>query len=310
MEGDRVFLPGGRLELCADLCRRGVLQSVASRNRQEDVFEKLHQFDLEPYFLAVKADLLSPKSVMVMRIMDDLGLVRNSDVVFLDDDRFNVEEVITNCPNIGWAGSFEDFVPLVNDLFSKPEYTEEDRGRVASYRAEQERKKSAVGYGEEYSNFLKSCDMSLEISAAVDADLPRAADLIERSNQFNTAAQRDVTPYMLRNGELGKVLIGHVKDRFGDYGISAVLCAEKRILLSLVISCRLQGKGIGTALLGGWINNHLGFSIQARLENTPYNGQMKNLFSWCGFAEVSPGYYARISADPVDLPDWVDVIWK
>jgi len=97
-------------------------------------------------------------------------------------------------------------------------------------------------------------------------------------------------------------------DDYGEAGIRGVpLCNDATIDL-LVISCRLQGKGLGSAFLGTIINQHVGRTIKAIWEQTEYNAGVKSLYEWYGFAfeETSSIVTAtKHVADLVTLPDWI-----
>ena len=94
--------------------------------------------------------------------------------------------------------------------------------------------------------------MELEVSLAppLPEDFERAAQLSQRTNQFNTSGvRRNATELssLLSTGERGALLV-HVRDRFGDYGqvgfASFYTAGAALNVDSFLMSCRVLGKGV------------------------------------------------------------------
>jgi len=319
-EGDTPTLPPGRWELCEALSNRGVLQALATHNREESVKVALHTLGLEPFFLYNQAAFGPPKSAMVRAIVQDYELSKYSDVVFVDDSTFNRAEVVTALPLVTVIGP--DEFPEASDVyFFKEYYTDEDRLRVRRYQSEAVRRHAAVAYGEDYATFLRSCELVMEIRRAEAADLPRVVDLIQRANRM-AALSRVFSEVELRMATArrigGSVWVAKVRDKFGDYGLSAVMITDVRSspdpikINALVVSCRLQGRGIGSAFIGWLINRYsVGTAIVAEWQETEYNAGMRGLYEWYGFnigEDSSRWIEARFTKRGlVDMPDWVQV---
>jgi hypothetical protein len=79
----------------------------------------------------------------------------------------------------------------------------------------------------------------------------------------------------------------------------------------LVISCRLQGKGIGSALIGGEINHVAedGKLLTGVWKETEYNAGVRALWEWYKAEITVQGdlVTAVAPAGKVELPDWIDV---
>jgi methoxymalonate biosynthesis protein len=310
LEGDTPTLPDGRAALCAELCERGVLQSVASTNLLADVKAALHGFDLDRFFLSPQADLERSKPEMIKAIMDALGLVRNEDVVFLDDQASHREEVVQALDGITVGGP-EDVDEILRH-FEKNHYTEEDRHRVRRYQAEQVRQQAAAAYDGDHLVFLRTTNLELELSRPSDAQWSRVVDLVARSNRFSAMDGEWNADQLAEAREQESLVAGVVKDRFGSYGLSTVMALGDAEVRLLVVSCRLQGKGIGSALVGWAINQHVGDTLTATWRETQYNAGVRALYEWYDFEfnGASDGWVTarkRVN-EAVELPDWVTLV--
>jgi hypothetical protein len=119
---------------------------------------------------------------------------------------------------------------------------------------ERRRSKAAVANVEDY---LASLAIEIEITPLAQADLPRAAQLTQRTNQFNTTTLRRTEAEMaeLIGRNPARVLKVEVRDRFGDYGFVGLATLDWRdgacTVDSLMLSCRVLGRRVEHALLRG-----------------------------------------------------------
>lgn len=309
LEGDNPVIPPARQVLCEELASRGVLQSIASRNKLEDVLTVLHRYEMDNYFLAPQADLLRPKSAMIASVMSELSLARQEDVAYVDDLPYNLAEVQDALPGV------LTFLPsqteqIIEGHFTKFSYTEEDRSRVRRYREEDVRRVAASSYDGNRTAFLRACGLTLSISPCGEEHLERACDLVERANRMS-ALDGHYTRESIKELR-DNLYVGRVHDKYGDYGLSALVGCYLNHIYLLIISCRLQGKGIGSSLLGWVINRHIGKTMTATWKETQHNRAMRELYRWYDFQEEEIpggkiGCTKRIDS-PVKLPDWVKVI--
>jgi FkbH-like protein len=93
----------------------------------------------------------------------------------------------------------------------------------------------------------------------LDAPLARSVQLLAKTNQFNLTSRRhsaaEVEEFAASAG--GQAVAVRVRDRFGDAGVVGLALARTKgdtcSIDSLLLSCRVIGRGIETALLA-----HLG----------------------------------------------------
>ena len=147
----------------------------------------------------------------------------------------------------------------------------------------------------------------------------RVAQLFQRTNQFNVTTRR----YDL--GEVKKLacdpgvsfLALHAQDRFGDHGLVAVALArigagEWRID-SLLMSCRVIGYGIETALLSA-IAGPAGEAGAKRLVGefipTRKNAPARDLYERHGLVQTGSAdgveqWECALPSDRMKLPSWI-----
>ena len=306
---DNITLPNGRFEFCKELCRRGVVQSVASFNNIQDVLLALEKFNLTQFLIYPQASFEQPKSAMIQTIKDSLDLSRMSDIVFVDDQihdlkavEFDLPRVITCLP--------EDLNYTVKTCFTKEDYTEADANRVRRYKEEQNRKEVSKTYSSDYSGFLASCGLQLELSNGTEADYPRIVDLVTRANRMSVLS-KSLSEKDIREN-LRHFIVGKVKDKFGDYGLSAVALFKDNKIEAFVISCRLQGKGIGSAFLAFILNISIGSEITTSYKETKYNQGMKKLFEFFQFEEQrkeNEVVFTKKVENAIHVSKWVTVKW-
>jgi FkbH-like protein len=231
--------------LIAELDRRGILNSVASKNSPEDVESLLRQAGLWEMFLHPQIHW-NPKSGSVARIAASLNIGLDS-VAFIDDQAFERGEVAAAHPTV------EVFdVDFLDRMLNHPRFeviaTDESRNRRAMYMTEQMRQEALGDAFGDYDAYLRSCAIKLTIESLKGKYLNRVFELTERTNQLNYSGRR------LSRAELEKLMgspdrqifVLSASDRFGDYGIVgvALLDAERWLVECFFMSCRVQRKKV------------------------------------------------------------------
>lgn len=312
LNGDTPTLPPGRLELCDRLYNMGVVQSVASKNTPQDVERTLHILGLTRYFLANQASLETPKYEMIRTIMDELGLASYDDVLFIDDDPFNTAEAQERLGVDTWNNVDET---LLLNTCGKAVYTKEDRDRVEMYRSELLRREVGKAYANDRTAFLKSCEMRANIRKATESDMERVVSLVERAHRLSAAYKPYSQSSLELMRKLGELWVMDASDKFGSYGLSGVVRAFRDpgstiLMITLfTISCRLQGKGYGSALLGHMVNLAQS-EVRAMWVETEYNGGVRALYDWYKFTiskDKDNVCEARLPTTQVSLPSWISI---
>src|SRR5204863_3222627 len=138
--------------------------------------------------------------------------------------------------------------------------------RTAMYQQNQERQRfreQSISLGD----FLNGLELKIQIQTATPENLPRVAQLTQRTNQFNfTTRRRTEIELQARSGTM-ETLTVTVSDRFGDYGLVGVILYSRQIgqldVDTFLLSCRVLGRGVEHRMLArlGEIaqENHLGW---------------------------------------------------
>ncbi len=249
----------------ADQREQGMLLVLASKNNEPDVAETFEQHPEMPLQLRHFAGWRlnwDPKASSLSALADELSLGLDS-FIFVDDNPKECAEVEDSLPEVLALALPANPVEIPQFLqhvwaFDHPAVTEEDRNRNAYYAQAQqfgrELKQSAS-----LTHFMESLDLQVNFEPITEGRLARAAQLTQRTNQFNfTGARRteaEIQSCLDKDGCQG--LTVYVTDRFGDYGLVGVILyrinAGMLDVDSLLLSCRALGRGVEHRMLA-----HLG----------------------------------------------------
>ncbi len=253
LEDEQVVLRAGILETIQELDRRGVLNSVASKNEEEAALKKLEEFGLREYFLYPQIHW-SSKDGSLEEIARALNIGLDT-LAFVDDQPFELENVAFVHPEV-LCLPVDDIATLLERPEMCPKFVTEDaRNRRRMYVSDAERQRSEqefVGTNEE---FLATLKMAFTISEAQEEDLPRLAELVARTHQLNTTGYAYSYEELdaFRQSPTHILLVAELEDRFGSYGkigLALLECqAEIWTIKLLLMSCRVMSRGVGTILI-------------------------------------------------------------
>ncbi len=282
------------------LTRRGVLLAVCSKNDRDkavEPFEKHPEMALRMKdFVCFKANW-QPKPENLREIARELNLGLDS-LVMIDDNPAEIEIVKQFLPEVGTlllGPDPSEYVAAVQDarFFEPHSITAEDAGRVSHYRQEAQRQE-LLAAGTDMDAYLESLHMEAAIREFRDVDVPRIAQLINKSNQFNLTTRRRTEAEVravMADPEAFHFTV-RLRDRFGDYGLVSVVIGrlsgdeaeidtwlmscrvlkrqlEREVLNEIVRLCRLRGckrlRGVYIATArNGMVREHyaeLGFTL-------------------------------------------------
>jgi FkbH-like protein len=170
------------------------------------------------------------------------------------------------------------------------EITAEGATRRKMYQEEAQRNAAFEGLPEgNYEEFLRSCAIGVEIAYLAEADLERANELAQRTNQLNTSATRytaDQLRKMMTPGSPVRALTVRASDKFGKYGLIglAVVDEPQALIAAMMYSCRIQGKLVDDAMVS-WLESTYGRAqpLRARFNATKKNTPARQLLERTGF---------------------------
>jgi FkbH-like protein len=247
-----------------ELGEMGVILGIVSKNNEADAFEAFerheHMVLKKDDFVAMKINW-SPKGENIAELAQYLDIGMDS-IVFIDDNPVEREAVRMALPEVTVPEFPEDtselasfFERVYKDYFFTLESTEEDRKRRESYSANARRaaERTAAPSIEE---FLAGLGTKIFFTRARDEDLSRAAQLTQKTNQFNLTTRRYTEQELraLQTTPGADVFIASVTDKYGDNGKVFVSIVRRETLDraeldSFLMSCRVVGRFIEDQIL-------------------------------------------------------------
>ena len=239
------------IEMVRELSRRGIVNSICSKNDYEQVKAKLLEREIWDYFVFPSISF-NPKGGAIAEMIEGAAL-RPQNVLFLDDNPSNLEEAKFFNPGIMTAHPVDVLDGLLDhpNMAGKPD---PELTRLKQYqflqRKVDERGASTLSNEE----FLRASNIRIAINHDVGPNLDRVIELINRTNQLNYTKIRLETEEGVQG--LRDSLVGirsyagtvHVVDDYGDYGLVGFYLGVRRPglnkLTHFVFSCRTMNMGI------------------------------------------------------------------
>jgi FkbH-like protein len=199
-----------------------------------------------------------PKPVGLAALAEQLQLGLDS-FIFVDDDPLVCAEVHACLPEVLTLQLPQDperiptFLSHIWD-FDHLRSTAEDRQRTLLYQQNIQRE-HARHAAPTIAGFLESLRLEVEIAPLAPETLERAAQLTQRTNQFNLTTRRrsagDLRALCLGGPSAGLTVAA--RDRFGDYGLVGLLIyaavGDALVVDTLLLSCRALGRTIEQRVL-------------------------------------------------------------
>lgn len=283
------------------IASQGVLLAALSKNDAEPVLEVLrghpHQILREADFVRVSANW-RPKHENLAELARALNLGPDS-FVFVDDSPYERGLVERESPRTAVVAVDDEpaLHPsrlLADGWFDTLVLTEEDRSRTALYAGELAREDFLAGF-DSLADYLRELGVRVRLAPAAPADVPRVAQLTQRTNQFNLTTRR------LQPAEVAAILadpdrqalVIRTGDRFGDNGlVGAVFTRREGADLHLdnfVLSCRVFARGVEQSCLAAVLRHarRTGAArVLASYRPTAKNGGVRDLYPRYGFTQV------------------------
>jgi FkbH-like protein len=290
------------------LSGRGILLAVCSKNNPADAREPfLTNSDIAlslDDFAAFEANW-GPKVDGLRRIAESLNLGLDS-FVFFDDNPAEREHVRQALPDVVVVDVPEDPADYVRALedglsFETVALTDEDTRRRERYALDGRRRTIAREAGS-VDEYLRSLEMAGTLRPIDESDLPRVAQLIGKTNQFNLTTRRhgveQVRALLGQPDAIGITL--RLRDRFGEHGMIGVVLAVpshrdaggERVLRvdTFLMSCRVIGRTAEHLLVQHLIGEarRRGFAvIHGEFVPTAKNALVRDFWQTMGFGRVA-----------------------
>lgn len=294
-------------QLAAYLSKRGVIIGLCSKNNAQDVDEVLahNSMTLKNEHIVIKKVNWQDKATNLRAIAKELNIGIDS-LVFIDDSPFEINLIKEQVPEILTvqvpAAIAEYPRTLLKTIYQhfNLNLSKEDARKTEMYKAQFEREESKHTFAS-LDDYLASLGITITIACNDTAQIPRVAQLTQKTNQFNLTTQRytegQIGDFMQAEG--AHIFTIFVQDKFGDSGLTGIAIVKPEegkdgiaVIDSLLMSCRIIGRNIEYVFL-----NHIiaalkksGYhTVKAFYIPTAKNEQVRPFYEQRGFALTATG---------------------
>ena len=295
-----------------ELYEQGVILAINSKNNEADVMQVLrehpHMILKEEHFAAIRVNWDTKPDNMKL-IADEVNIGIDT-FVFVDDnpaERQMMGQMLPEVAVLDLPANPALYATVLREtnLFAKASLTEEDKKRGQMYAAQRQRtqlEKTSISL----EDYLKSLEMICSIRPAEEKDLKRAAQLTQRTNQFNLTTRRyteaDIR-HMLESSQWNVYVLG-LKDKFGDNGTVGLALVEAKArngsdvmidnpgttwrIDTFLMSCRVIGRQAEDALIDRICRDALDVgakSLEAEYIKTQKNGLVMDFWDKMNFTK-------------------------
>jgi FkbH-like protein len=217
-------------------------------------------------------------------------------MVFVDDDPAECAEVAAALPEVavvhlaGGPSTFPAAVASVPGLAGGS--GEADVRRARSYAALAHAEELRVHSGADLAAHLRALEMTATIAAVDASTLPRVAELVAKTNQFNLVPRRRTEAQLGGLFADGGTFAADLRlaDRFADHGLVGVVIArlagDEADIDTLLLSCRVIGRTAERNLVAAaaqWACAHGARRLLGRYLPTARNSVVSELYPELGF---------------------------
>jgi FkbH-like protein len=301
--------------------KRGVALGVASKNDEDLALKAISEMPdmlIREQNIQVHGINWEPKWKNIDRMAAELNLGLSS-VMFIDDNPVERESVKRNLPDVKVLPLTDDPAQYVSILRSSPylqpvTITDEDLGRLKDFSISKERnalKAKAVSLDDYY----YSLGISLNLNDISASNSSRAAQLCQKTNQFNTTTRRydQKQLYALKQGG-HEVLVINYADKFSppeNIGLLVIKYHNKTeaIIDLFLLSCRVLGRGIEAAIpnIAAKIVAAKGIGIlKAEIIETERNTPARNVYKEAGFMKFNSDSIWKLETKKQIVPKWIE----
>ena len=236
------------------------------------------------------------KAANIREIAAELNIGIDS-IVFIDDNpverglvgEIEPDVILADFPEKPYEIA-DSFQGVYNKYFRLYKLTKEDTVKTEQYKANSARlEKSKVM---SINDYLLTLNTIIEIYKADTFNIPRIAQLTQKTNQFNLTTKRySESEIAEMNSSNNLIFCASVSDKFGDNGITAagiILTRDSEAEIdSYMLSCRILGREVEFAVIKTVLNSLFAKgvrTIKSTYIPTLKNRQTENFYDLLGFS--------------------------
>ncbi len=288
-------------EYLLKLKRKGVILTVCSKNNHTDAIQPFQQhpemrLKLQDIALFVANWTSKPENIRAIADTLQIGL---DSLVFVDDNPVERDIVRKFLPQVDVLPMPEDPAYYVRTLsqyllLETASLTAEDSERTAQYQARAQIK-ALEASATSIEDFYRSLQMQALVTPFDETQLPRIAQLIGKTNQFNLTTRRHGMPQLEAFvGDTNYVHLAlRLRDRYADHGLVSVMIARQDgntlDIDTWLMSCRVIGRTVEATMLEHLCRRALQLgctSIRGTYIPTPKNAMAAEAYPKQGFSRL------------------------
>lgn len=250
---------------CLKLSKEGVLLALASKNNEQDVWDV---FANHTSMVLQREDIIhskinwNEKASNLIELAGELDLGVDS-LVFWDDnpiERRKVEAVLPEVLVVEPPKNVIEWPNLIGNLdcFSKFDVTSEDKQKANQYKARAEFINDS-NHTDDINSYLLSINLKPSVVPIGEANLARAEQMCQKTNQFNIRSKRYTSSELLsqNSDSNAELFLVHLNDNYGDHGLVALvglryISNNVALIDTFLMSCRVLGRH-----LESWVLNEI-----------------------------------------------------
>jgi FkbH-like protein len=304
-----------RQQVLKRLQQRGIVLAINSKNDPANVHWTGCLLGAHDFVCAqINWD---PKVHNMGRIAEQLNL-KTKDFIFLDDRPDERQMVKQAFPEIHIMDASQPRTWHLLDAWAHILEPRSESDRTFLYRQRQQRERFIEHKPEaaDHAQLLRTLQLRIDIRQATRKDTRRIAELINRTNQFNTTGARTTVRQVTQwqDSPAHRILVFDAADRFGDMGTVCILILhftpQAVRIPAFVLSCRVFGYGIEVAALNNAKRmaascaGGAGLPLEGSIIETPHNQPCRNVYADNGFTLEGHAWVFRHSSTALD-PVWL-----
>jgi FkbH-like protein len=300
--------------------KTGVLLAVCSKNNYEDAIEIIRRHPemllRETHFAALRINW-DTKPDNITSIAKELNIGLDS-MIFVDDSEFEcgfVRETLPQVQVIHLNGNSSDYPGIVSNIRTLDflALTDEDKRRAVGYASQRERAEFRE-QSADLEAYLRGLQIEITVSPVNTYTIARAAQLTQKTNQFNLTTRRyteQQLSQMLKDGSI--ILTLDTRDRFGDSGITGLTILRPEVntyfIDTFLLSCRVMNRGIERALMAHIVKTAAqsgAATLRGEYIPTPKNAPVKDFYAGFGFTPIG-SFWELATTEELLSPEWVQL---
>ncbi len=237
--------------------KQGILLALCSKNNPEDVNHILSGHSdmvLTDSDIVAKKVNWNDKVTNLRELANELNLGLES-FVFIDDSQFEIGLVEKELPQVKCIkvpevlSNYPEVLRSLEREFFSFNRTAEDADKTKMYQQEWKRNSESTKFTST-EDYLRSLNLQINVQWNEAVLTPRAAQLTQKTNQFNFTTKRYTEGDIQRmiNDKNYLVASFSVNDKYGDYGITGLLISKLNGSMAnidtFLMSCRVIGRNI------------------------------------------------------------------